>query len=842
MFMFVKKSVGAKITVCITCLLLVALSTLSLISYNGASSSLTNSMQSNMQSTTNLNAKLISEKLNFYKKEAQDTASKKSIQSMDWALQEPVLAQDAKADGFLKMGIADLNGSARYSDKTSTNISERQYFMAAAQGITTVSDPLISTANNKFVMVFATPIRNSQGNIVGVLTATANGQLLSDIVKSIKQNKTGYGYVLNSVGNTIAHKDENLVRKQDNIINTAKKDPALRELAGIDEKMIKGQSGFESYNYKGTEKLIAYTPIPDTTWSLGLTVEKNDSMSMVNAMRSQYICLSLIILLAAIVILIILTKRMIQKPLQKTAHMIRELSLGSLDDRLSVNTIDEIGVISGSMNELADSMQAIAGQMSRVSRGDTTVTIEPRSENDILSISIKKVVDTINNVTVEVDKLVTSAEEGNYSLRGDAEKFSGKYEEMVKGINQLLDKVMESFDEVTKAGETAQKRAAYQKAEIDKIVVNLKRLSEGKLFCDLSVAAADEDTGDLQELFNNISNNLHESISGIKGYIDELSDVLGHMADGRFDIEITGEYKGDFIEIKNSINHITETLSAAFSKINAAAVQVAVGSKQVADGSQELSRGAVEQESTIEELNATVSDIAEQTRKNAGNANQAKDLADKAKNAAVIGNEDMKHMLGSINEISAASGNISKIVKVIDSIAFQTNMLALNAAVEAARAGQYGKGFAVVAEEVRNLASRSAESVKETTEMIEQSLQKVEEGKTTADKTAQALDHIVKSVDAVVGLVASISAASDEQASGIDQVNQGISNVASVVQTNSATAEQSAASSEELTGQAELLKKMVGQFRLKPNGQAQKETAEIPPRTQLQAASASAKY
>lgn len=202
-----------------------------------------------------------------------------------------------------------------------------------------------------------------------------------------------------------------------------------------------------------------------------------------------------------------------------------------------------------------------------------------------------------------------------------------------------------------------------------------------------------------------------------------------------------------------------------------------------------------------------------QTASNAENADQAHELTEKARQQAEVGDGDMKEMLQAMDAINVSSTNISKIIKVIDEIAFQTNILALNAAVEAARAGQHGKGFAVVAEEVRNLAARSAKAAKETTDMIEDSIEKVENGRTIATKTADALQAIMTNVAEVTDIVGSIAKASNEQKLALAQIDQGVTQVSQVVQSNSATSEEAASASEELSAQAERLKETAGRFR-----------------------------
>jgi len=308
---------------------------------------------------------------------------------------------------------------------------------------------------------------------------------------------------------------------------------------------------------------------------------------------------------------------------------------------------------------------------------------------------------------------------------------------------------------------------------------------------------------------------LEQAYNQLKGYIGEIQSKMDSLAHGDLSSDCTFPFEGDFTLIRDAINNIVSNLNTTMSEINMSTGQVASGSKQIADGAQALAQGSTEQAASVEELSASISEIATKTKENADKADRAAALANTIMHNAEKGSRQMDEMTNAVSEINQASQSIGKVIKVIDDIAFQTNILALNAAVEAARAGQHGKGFAVVAEEVRNLAGKSAEAARDTGGLITSSMEKAELGARIAEETATSLTEIVSGINESTQLVGEIATSSEEQSISITQVNTGIDQVAQVVQQNSATAQESAAASEEMSGQSAMLEQLIAQFKLK---------------------------
>lgn len=315
--------------------------------------------------------------------------------------------------------------------------------------------------------------------------------------------------------------------------------------------------------------------------------------------------------------------------------------------------------------------------------------------------------------------------------------------------------------------------------------------------------------------FGQLAKSMDATVDTLSDYVNNISEVLGRLSDKDMTVVVDKEYVGDLAPIKVSLGRITHALNHAMEEIGESAELVSAGSEQVAESSQILSQGASEQASSAQELSHNINEISENVRKTSDYTEQTNELVAQVGSQLEHGNQQMSRMLGAMTEISSASDQIAKIIKTIEDIAFQTNILALNAAVEAARAGAAGKGFAVVADEVRNLAGKSAEAAKSTAVLIQNTIGAVEHGAKIADSTARTLDEVVSGARNITDMVSKLANTAKMQAASLEQVSRSVKQITQVVQTNSATSEECAATSQEMSGQAQTLKALVKQYRLR---------------------------
>ncbi len=898
-------------------------------------------------------------------------------------------SQYIQSDGVVSTADYDINARPWFKEL----LAKKEAF---------ISEPYEDIATKSIIVSVVAPVfKPGTQDLIGATCVDISIDQIKEIIAANKIGDTGFIVVSTNSGMVFDHPNPDFN-------NGPLSDTDLSE--NIIAALTAKTAGAIAFSSGGTESHGDVTEIGDTGWVLatGLPMaEFNQSFAAILTMMLFIFGLGLVIIVG----LIVISTRSFIRPIIKLAEAADHLALGAVDIDYAIADnakADEIGELTKSFVNMAENIRDQAEVAQKMAQGDLSIEIQPKSENDVLSNSMVSIKQAIGSLVSDTIMLSDSAIRGDFTRRAEVSQHSGEYANVISGINQTLDTVVDKmfwyealldsvpfamsatdlemnwtfinkpvekllnikrqdvlgkqcsnwdnnicntdkcavarlrqgqmqtlfeqqglnyqvdtayinngkgeqvgYIEIVQDITGSTKAADYQSVEVKRLAANLIRLAEGNLDFDLEVCPADQYTGAINTQFTEISHSLAavkasisemiagatmittavidgnlqtrsdaskfagawaELVSGMNAILDEFNKPLGEvmavmaaisngnlqerisgdykgdvealkqtvnstaamldavvseitekieqLSQGNLDIDNASTFRGDFITISNAINVIIESLNSVMGDINVAAEQVASGSGQVSAGSQSLAQGSTEQASSVEELTDSIAEIADQTKHNAVDANQARELADTVKEHAAKGNAQMSQMQNSMVAINQSSNDISKIIKVIDDIAFQTNILALNAAVEAARAGQHGKGFAVVAEEVRSLAARSAQAAKETTVLIEGSIDNVLQGTKIADGTAAALDDIVAGIEKVTTLIGNIAVASNEQASGIAQIDTGVEQVAQVVQQNSATAEESAAASEELSGQAELLKQLVDTFKLRSSSKS----------------------
>lgn len=338
---------------------------------------------------------------------------------------------------------------------------------------------------------------------------------------------------------------------------------------------------------------------------------------------------------------------------------------------------------------------------------------------------------------------------------------------------------------------------------------SMKELAKGNLKFSISYESEDE--------FGQVCKNLKNVQEELSKYIHEIDSILNEFANGNFAYEWKTVFLGEFINIESSLKRFSSHICSTLGDINKSSERVASASENISEASNDIAQGATEQATSIEQLTANIDEIYNKVSENAQSANEANINAEDAKMCLIESSEYMKDMMIAIDEIDKSSSKINDMLKCIDDIASQTNLLSLNAAIEAARAGQSGKGFAVVASEIRELANKTSESARTSSELIDNSIKAVKQGLDMAHKTMDSLETLKGKATKVTTKVELIAQSSSEQERSIKEILLGADEISSVVQTNSSVSEEVAAASEELSNQAKSLKGLVSQFVLKNN-------------------------
>ncbi len=654
--------------------------------------------------------------------------------------------------------------------------------------------------------------------------------VLIDIVSKMETPKGGYVFMVDKEGNILTHPEKKYLPTAQ-AVTSIKDIPTYKPIIESN-----GADHVKLTDYDGVVRYILPNQVSAVGWTIYVSIPESTIWEPMQLMLMYVLPITAVVILLLIFFIWFVVNKIVVKPIIRLKEAADCLAEGKLDLNLATNSIDEIGMLS---NDFA------------------------------------KVVDILNTVLNEMKNMAAKHSQGEYDFALDDSKFEGAYKEVATGVNKMTKMYIDNFVEIITVLESFSKgdfnapirqypgKQAVGNQIIESLRSNLKNVNreinllskeaaEGRLSARANTTAFEGDWATIlinlnvlvesiavpiqeaSQVLTEISKgNLKAKMSGeykgdflkieaamntttaeLSSYIAEIGETLSRISENDLSCEIKREYMGDFISIRNSINMIIGTLNRVLRDISDVTESVNQGAKHVSNSGMRLSEGANEQMEAVAELTRNVTLINEQTQKTAKSSRIADQLSTKSMENAQEGNNEMTQMLQSMDGIKEASNNIAKIIKVIDDIAFQTNILALNAAVEAARAGQYGKGFAVVAEEVRSLASRSQNAAKETSDYIEDAIEKISNGTKLANTTSEALNKIVGNVTEVSKLITDISTASIEQAQSVSQVSEGIVRISSVVENTSAISEDNSAAAEELSSQSSILSNLVSVFKL----------------------------
>jgi methyl-accepting chemotaxis protein len=768
--------------------------------------------------------------------------------------------------------ITDLTGNIILDSVdgsySTLNVKDRDYFAAAIQGGTLWSDVIVSKGSGNAVTVYAMPVKNAAGQIQGLIAASVRFDTITKPLVDIQVGETGYAYMIDRNGLLVYHPVSEKILTE-NLYETANE-----TLKPQVEEMMAQKSGKGFYTYEGKEKLNVYQPIAN--WSFAINVEKKDYLSTVTKILTYILLISIAVLAVAVVVAYV-SATQISKPIVEVTKLIQRAETGDLDVEAKINRKDELGTLGNAINSWVHGLRESRNAILSLSTGDLTYPLSPRSDHDELAFAVIKLKEILNHLVKELDAIGTATEAGNLGVRAEMLKVDGVWLQVLQGVNGIADAyqrpIAQTSEILTKIGagdipepitdvyygdfNTIKDSLNQTILAVRGLIVETELLIENAIDGRLEARANPKQLkGDYQRIVlginsildaillpvqealvvlegmsqghldNRVKGNykgdhariqtaLNATMETLSLYIADIDQILGAVRDGDLTKQIKRDYLGDFVSIKTNINSIVTDLNQVFCNIDEAADQVNIGAHALATAAEDLSQGATEQASSVEQISASMTQIATKTRSNAAQAEAVATASSQIKEKAAVGNQRMNALLESMTAIDTASNKISSIIKVIDEIAFQTNILALNAAVEAARAGEHGKGFAVVAEEVRNLAFRSANAAKDTTALIEHTGTVVKEGKRIAEGTAASLVEIVGAVDASTEDIKRISIDSLDQAEAVTQISVGIDQVAKVTQMNSASSEETAATAEEMSSQAEVLKSLIEGFKLK---------------------------
>ena len=647
------RSIGFKIALAIAAMNIVICGVLGIMAYKSSSKTLHENINDFLQSRAIDNAVMVAEKVGDYITEIEGVATRPDIISMNWEIQNPALISEAKRLGYKKFGVIDTGGNGVFTDGEIVNVTSDEHFKKALQGETYIIEPYLN--KGEIIMQVVTPIKDPSGQIVGVLSGIADGNVLSKVIGNIKVGETGYAYILNKESTVIAHPDSSFVEDKYNVFEDAANNPELKQLAEITEVIVMGEAGMGEHYFRGKDKYVSYAPVSGSSWSFVMEQERDELFSGIMALRKNFIITTAFFILCGLVFSIFLSRN-IRQPLEKIEQYTKQLAQGDLSIELASNRTDEFGSTVNALNTSINAVKCLIRNIQEItlSSEKASETIlssiqEVAAASEEISATIQQIASGAGEQAVEAGEVVNMAHVLEERLQNMVKIFKKTSEstQIMKqknetGIKTVID-VKEKFAKNTEASIEVGKsiEAISEKSEsIIKIIETINSIADQTNLLALNAAIEAARAGDAGRGFAVVADEVRKlaeesavATKNIQVIINDIITVISKAQESIVDadklVEEVNLSVDEAVNVFDAIKTSADETIAQIEALNKDVLQLEEAEKNVfkatenisaitqesAAGSQEVSASTEEQTSSIEEVTASIQELNDMIRK-----------------------------------------------------------------------------------------------------------------------------------------------------------------------------------------------------------------------------------